>query len=251
MRLAVQTYTLRDQMNSDFWGTLRKIAALGYAGVELTDVRGIMRAEDLQSRLETMSLCVVGVHVGLEQIESELDAVLDYYSEVGVDHITIPYITPERRQTAHDWMALGGFLSDAGARARERGMILGYHNHDFEMKKYDGVTGLDILLRAADGRSLQWEPDTFWIQYAGEDPVEYIKRYAGRIGLLHIKDMAAGPEKKFAPVGAGILDWSAIFRAAKTADIPWLIVEQDDCYGASPLDIIAESLHNIRKMNLT
>ncbi len=51
--------------------------------------------------------------------------------------------------------------------------------------------------------------------------------------------------------GAGILDWSAIFRAAKTADIPWLIVEQDDCYGASPLDIIAESLHNIRKMNLT
>ena len=250
MRIAVQTYTLRDQMTSDFWGTLRRIAAMGYAGVELTDVRGIMRAEDLQSRLETMSLCVVGVHVSLEQIESELDEVLDYYSEVGVDHITVPYVPQERRNTAHDWMALGGLLSEAGSCARERGMILGYHNHDFEMKKYDGVTGLDILLRAADARNLQWEPDTFWIQYGGENPVEYIKRYAGRIGLMHIKDMTVGAEKKFAPVGTGILDWSAIIPAAKAAGIPWLIVEQDDCYGASPLDIIAESLHNIKNMKL-
>ncbi len=250
MRIAVQTYTLRDQMTSDFWGTLRKISAMGYAGVELTDVRGIIRAEDLQSRLETMSLCVVGVHVALEQIESELDNVLDYYSEVGIDHITVPYVPKDRRTAAHDWVALGGLLSDAGAQARARGMILGYPNHDFEMQKYDGVAGLDILLRAAEEHNLQWEPDTFWIQYGGENPVEYITRYASRIGLMHIKDMTAGAEKKFAPVGSGILDWPAIFRAAKAADIPWLIVEQDDCYGASPFDIIAESLHNIKNMKL-
>jgi len=250
MRLAVQTYTLRDQMKSDFWGTLRKIAALGYAGVELTDVRGTMRAEDLQSRLETMSLCVVGVHVSLEQIEAELDEVLDYYSEVGIDHLIVPWVPEDRRGSAHDWLTIGGMLSDAGARARERGMILGYHNHDFEMKKYDGVAAIDILLGAAEGRNLQWEPDTFWIQYAGENPVEYIKRYAARISLLHIKDMTSGPEKNFAPVGAGILDWPAIMAAAKAADIPWLIVEQDDCYGAAPLDVIAESLHNIKNMKL-
>lgn len=249
MRFAVQTYTLRDQMTNDFWGTLRKISALGYAGVELTDVRGIIRAEDLQSRLETMSLCVVGVHVALEQIESELDAVLDYYSESGIDHITVPWVPQERRGSAHDWLALGGLLSDCGAKARERGMILSYHNHDFEMQKYDAVAAIDILLRAAEPRNLQWEPDTYWIQYGGENPVEYIKRYSGRIPLMHIKDMAPGAERKFSPVGSGILDWPAIMAAAKAADIPWLIVEQDDCYGTPPLDVIAESLHNIKKMN--
>jgi sugar phosphate isomerase/epimerase len=248
MRIAVQTYTMRDQMKADFWGTLRKVAALGYAGVELTDVRGIMRAEDLQSRLENMSLCVVGVHVALEQIESELDEVLDYYSEAGIDRLTVPWVPETRRASAHDWMALGGLLSDAGARARERGIILGYHNHDFEMKKYDGVAGIDILLKAADARNLQWEGDTFWIQYGGENPAEYIKRYSDRIALLHIKDMTAGEERKFAPIGTGILDWPAIMAAAKAAGVRWLIVEQDDCYGASPLDVVAESLQNIKKM---
>src|SRR5690606_30637709 len=90
------------------------------------------------------------------------------------------------------------------------------------------------------------EIDTYWVQKGGEDPAQYLRKYSGRVPLIHIKDMAQ--DGSFAEVGTGTLDWPAIFAAAQTTDAVAYIVEQDICPG-NPLDSIRLSYENFQKMN--
>lgn len=249
MKTALQLHTVRKLIAKDFWGTCQKIADLGYQGVELTDTRALLDATDLQTRLMRMGLIPVGVHVDLEPLESELDMVLEYYRKAGINQIVCPWLPENRRETAAAWMAMGRQLSAIGQQCRDRGFVFSYHNHAFEFAKFDGVYGLDLLLGHSDPQYLKWELDTYWVQFGGENPVAYMQRHAERISLLHVKDMAAGPDRKFAPVGAGVLDWRAIIAAANQAGIDWLIVEQDDCYNTPPLEVAQISLKTLRKLS--
>jgi len=90
------------------------------------------------------------------------------------------------------------------------------------------------------------EIDTYWVQFGGGDPVDYINRLKGRVPVLHLKDMAPGEERRFAEIGEGILDWPAILAASEAAGTEWLCVEQDNCYDRDPLDSAKISLTNLR-----
>lgn len=248
--VAAQLYTLRDLIARDFLGTCRSVAKMGYKGVELVDTRSILTAANLKKEMAAMGLGVAGVHVGIEQLETNLDAVAGYYGEAGVSHLVCPYMPDTRRKTAADWKKQATILAGIGAQLRTKGFTFCYHNHDFEFQKFDGVTALDILFSNTDARSLASELDTYWVQFAGDNPVTVMHKYSGRLPLLHCKDMTAGPERKFAPVGSGILDWKAIFQAAVKVGVKWYIVEQDNCYDTPPLEALRTSLENLKKMGI-
>src|SRR5437870_2072926 len=126
-------------------------------------------------------------------------------------------------------------------------MQLCYHNHAFELDRFNGRTGLDILFGAADPDLVHAEIDMYWIQYGGGDPVEMVRRFAGRAPLIHLKDMAADGTRTFAEVGEGIMDWPAILAASQSAGAQWYIVEQDTCR-RSPFESIEISLRNLRRL---
>ena len=89
---------------------------------------------------------------------------------------------------------------------------------------------LDYVYATVSPKVLKGEIDTYWVKTGGEDPVAYIRKYAGRVPFLHIKDRAPVPADAacpFAEIGQGILDWDAIFAAAQQAGVNWYIVEQD------------------------
>jgi len=243
--VALQMYTLREEAANDFTGTLMQVAEMGYAGIELAGTGGLS-ATDLKRLTSDLGLAVAGSHVGLDQLEGSLDAALDYYSELGAKFIACPWL-PESRRSEDGFHRLADTLNSAGAKSRDHGIQLCYHNHDFEFAEYGGKTGFDILFGAVDRELVKVELDTYWVQFAGLDPANLIREYGGRIPLVHLKDMTAGDPPTFAEVGEGRMDFHAIFHACdETGGVAWYVVEQDKCQ-RPPLESARISLDNLRK----
>jgi sugar phosphate isomerase/epimerase len=244
--IAVQMYTLRNEVASDYAGTLRAVAELGYGAVELTTL-GSFSAAELRTELDTLGLQVAGMHVGLDRLERQLDTVLDELRTLGARYVVCPAVPPERRSSAEGWRELARSLDQIGRRCRSQGLQLCYHNHDFEFQRFDNQTGLDILFGASDPELVKSELDVYWAAFAGADPVALIRQLGSRVPLIHLKDMAADPSRTFAEVGHGVLDFAAIFAAGDEAGVEWYIVEQDRC-ARPPLESIGMSLAYLRSI---
>lgn len=244
--LAVQMYTLRNDVANDYPGTLRAVAELGYQAVELATLGGLTAAT-LRTHLDALGLHIVGMHIGLEQLEHQLDQTLDDLTTLGVRSLICPWLPPERRSSAAHYRAIAHTLNQIGRTAQERGIQLCYHHHDFEFQPIDSSTGMAILLEHTDPTLLHIELDVYWAAFAGIDPIALIRQLAGRVALVHLKDMAATPQREFAEVGHGTLDMPHILAACDHAEVAWLIVEQDTC-ARPPLESIRMSLDYLRTL---
>ncbi|ACV59165.1 sugar phosphate isomerase/epimerase family protein [Alicyclobacillus acidocaldarius] len=231
--IALQMYTLRKPLEEDFDGTLRRVAEIGFRLIELHHY-GPYTAGDLRRRLDELGLRAISAHVPLVRLESEIDGVLEEAQALGLEYVVCPWLPAERRE---DYAALADVLARASERVCAAGLGFSYHNHDFEFASYEGQTALDWLLERVADAGL--ELDVYWAHHAGFDPVEIIRRYRGRLDLLHAKD--ATPDGHFAAVGTGVLPWDAIFQASAEAGVRYVIVEQDVCPG-DPFEAIATSL---------
>ncbi len=240
--IALQMYTVRAEAQADFAGTLRQVAAIGYPAVQLAGY-GDRQAADLRQLLDDLGLTVAGAHIALERLETALDDEIDYNAQLGNRDLICPILRAERRGDEAAVRAVVGTLNAIGARCRERGARFSYHNHAFEFERVGDRTLMEILLDETDPAAVYWEPDVYWIAHAGQDPAAWLRRYAGRCPLVHLKDMTAGQPPTFAEVGEGILDFQPIFAA--TADAEWYVVEQDTC-ARPPLESIAISLRHLR-----
>ena len=246
--IALQLYTVRDETARDFAGTLRRAGAMGYDGVEFAGYGGLP-AHEVRALLEETGLRAASTHVGLDLLEGNLEAEIDYCLAIGCPCIVLPWLPSERRGPAA-LRALAPLLDEVGRRCHDHGLAFGYHNHDFEFARDGGDGGdsdtmlLDRLLDATDPALVALELDVYWAAYAGVDPVALLRRYAGRVPLLHIKDMAS--DRGFTEVGDGTLDLSAVLRAAGDG-VRWLIVENDAPRIAS-LESARRSLENLRAL---
>ncbi len=244
--IAAQMYTVRQAAAEDLRGALRRVAKLGYAGVELAGTFG-MTATELSQTLNDLGLKSVSAHVPLTDLRQNLAWEIDYYLAVGVNFLICPWLPPEQRGNEADYRALGAELNRIGEVCRTRGLQLCYHHHDFELVQFNGKYALDILLAESDPTNLQLEADTYWLKFGGEDPATYIRRWPGRVPLIHLKDMTATQPPTFGEVGTGILDWSSIFAAANEVGAKWYLVEQDKCPG-DPFESLKISLEKLQKL---
>jgi sugar phosphate isomerase/epimerase len=241
----LQLYTVRDDLNEDFAGTIQKIAAIGYAGVELAGY-GKHTAAEVKTILADNGLKVVGGHVPIDRVLGDPDGVIEEYKAFAAPNVTVPWIGEEYRKTLDGYRELGAKLGAAGEKYRAAGLTLCYHNHDFEFKlSEDGVYGFDALFAGASPETLQVEMDTFWVQKGGQNIAAYLNKYAGRVPLVHLKDMSEDGD--FRPVGEGIINYPALFAAAEAAGVQHYIVEQDRCTTATPLESVAISYKNLKE----
>ena len=242
--IALQMYTLRDDADKDFAGTIRKVAEIGYAAVELAG-RGHLSVQELSGLLADNHLKVAGSHIGLEALESDLSKIIEENLALGNRHIVVPYLAEERRRTADDYKKLAGTLNEFGQTLQSSGLTLCYHNHDFEFKPLDnGQMGEDILLENTDPSLVKAEVDTYWVLKAGQDPVAFLKKHSGRVPLIHIKDMDPSDDS-FAPVGTGRLPLDELVAIAPEVGAEYLIVEQDVCKGPA-IEAVTLSYNNLK-----
>jgi sugar phosphate isomerase/epimerase len=244
--IALQMYTVRDIAAEDFAGVLRQVAEIGYAGVELAGTGGLTSSE-LQTTLAELGLQVAGSHVNLDLLENNLGGTIQENQAIGSTYVTLSYVAEDRRKRLDDWRTVADLLNRAGKELRQAGMQLCYHNHAFEFEIFDGKFALDWLYELTDPDLVKAELDTYWIQYAGQDPAAYIRKHADRVALVHLKDMEPGEGRFFAEVGEGVLDWPAVFEASEAAGAQWYIVEQDRCRRPS-IESARLSYENLKKM---
>src|SRR4051812_13945108 len=206
--IALQSYTIRDELSKDYFGTLGKVAEVGYQGVEIgPPPEGITIAE-FKNHLSAIGLQVIGAHAGIEQLTAGLAAQVDYLHEVGGEYVALSHNFDSRQAV----LETARLFNRIGENCRTEGIQFLYHNHDREFARFDGEYALDILLQATDPGLVKMELDTYWVKRGGADPVDYLRKLHGRCPLLHIKDMEPGEEQFFAEVGEGILDFDAILN---------------------------------------
>lgn len=241
--VALQLYTLRDIASKDFAGTLKHVSEIGYAGVEFAGY-GEMQAKELKKLLGDLNLKPAGSHVSIETLTTDLKKVIDYNLEIGNSFIVCPW---QKYDAKSDFISFAKTLNDIGKQCHDSGLKLCYHNHAHEFERFDGVYGLDLLFENTDPDLVDFEIDTYWLKYAGADPISYIRKFGKRGSLLHLKDMER-VGRDFAEIGTGIMDIRGIISIAQLIGTQWLIVEQDKCK-RDPLESVKISFDNLKKIN--
>lgn len=247
--IALQMFTLREEAAKDFVGTLRAVSKIGYAGVELAGMGGL-GAEPLKALLDDMGLVVAGSHVALQALEGNLQEVIDDNLALGNRYVVCPSLPSERRADAAGYNGVAESLNRAGSALKRVGLQLAYHNHAFEFVRLPGGEyAYDTLMMSTDPELVKIEMDIFWVKKAGEEPAAYLRKYANRVPLIHLKDMTPDPDATFAEVGEGVMDFPAIFEAAAVAGAEHYIVEQDRCQ-RPPLESVKISFQNLQTMGM-
>jgi sugar phosphate isomerase/epimerase len=219
--LAVQLWTVREELATDLDGVLRQLAEIGYGAVEPFDV--VSDPSGLRASLDAAGLVAPSVHGKTEQGA----ALFDGAKAVGAETVYIAYEPPERFATVDSVRELAGELREFAATAAGYGLRAGYHNHDHELSSIlDGRTALEILAELA-GEQLELEVDIYWAATGGQDVAALLGRLGERVTALHVKDGPAVRGEPMTAVGAGTLPIAEIIRSA-----PWVqryIVEEDEC----------------------
>ena len=212
--VALQMYTLRNETEVDFTGTLKKVADLGYNGVEFAGYGGLS-APELKAVLDGLGLSAASSHVPLDQLKNNLSDVISYQQAIGNSYIVCPFLMPDERTEAH-YLELAHTLNHVGEECAKEGLTFAYHNHDFELETLsNGRKVLDYLLEETNPEWVHAEFDIYWLTKAGEDPAEWLKRYKGRTPLVHLKDMTTDSEQFFAELGTGGVNLDSVLNLGK------------------------------------
>jgi sugar phosphate isomerase/epimerase len=243
-KIALQLYSIKELTNVDFLGTLEKVAKIGYDGVEFAGYFGTS-AKELRRTLDDLGLQAAGSHIGITELEENLDQTIEYSLEIHSPYIICPGLPEEMRDSADAYKRTAERFNRIGERCKENGIRFGYHNHDIEFEKFEGQYGLDLLMNHTQSDHLFVELDTYWVEHAGLHSIDFIHQYKERCRVLHIKDMKSEEDKKNIEIGSGIMDFNKITAAAKQYNVDWYTVEQEE-YDLPQLKSIEMSLQYLR-----
>ena len=186
MDISLQLWSIKEEVKEDFAHALELTEKAGYQGVEFAGYHGKM-PEELKELLARYHLKSISAHVGLDRFRGSFDEEIDYAKKLGHKMIVCPW---SDCKTEAEIVEDARFLESCAKKAARDEIIIGYHNHDQEFKRFNGRYAMDILLENMP--SVRYEPDVFWIAYAGLDPLVYIKPLAnaGRVCAIHAKELA-------------------------------------------------------------
>jgi sugar phosphate isomerase/epimerase len=271
-RIGVQLYTVRDQMEKDFTGTLEQVAQIGFKEVEFAGYFN-HSAADVKSLLDRLGLTAPSSHIGLDVLQKDLAGQIQIAHTIGHEFITVPALMEAfagKTIDADFWQRTAAEFNRIAKALQAEGVGFAYHNHSFEFVPLgDGRTGYDILLTQTDPSLVKFELDLLWATFAGQDPVEMFKRSPGRFPMWHVKDIhgvadarraaaASGGNviqqmgaamSRLAAVGTGDIDFRRIFAQASTAGLKHFFVENDAAPNTpSSLGDIRTSYDNLKRM---
>src|ERR1700675_3652504 len=242
--LREQLYTVRQDAARDLPAVLEAVRKIGYTEVETYwDIYGHPPAE-LRRMINDHGLPAPSGH-------------FDYAKSLGVQYVICP-ILPESM-----WLTLDGYKRAAdqfniwGETIHQGGMQFGFHNHNYEFRRFGDITGFETMMSRCDPKLVCIEMDCYWITQAGRDPLQMFRQYGNRIKLIHLKDRKPGfptsqvkdaAAEHFTEVGAGTIHWQEILAAADKNGVKHLFVERDS--GDLPaMESLRISYQNLQKID--
>lgn len=250
-QLSVQLWSVKDDVAGDFKGTLKKLAAMGFQGVEFAGNFGPYAddAKGLKKFLDRLGLKASGAHVGFDKFSPDVfDKTVAFYKAIDCRYLIIPM--DKRAFTPEGAKEVAADLEAIQAKLKPHGMYTGYHNHKPEMLGEPGATPWDVIGKGTS-TDVILQQDVGWTEVAGKDPVEFVKSYPGRTITTHYK--AAAPEEgnsEHPIIGQDTTDWKSLIIANRTVGgTLWLVVEQE-AYpkGMTPMQSVEASLKGLQKI---
>ena len=274
--IGVQAMMLKDNFAADgAFETLRKVSEIGYHAVEISQIPMTPAnvAELGRARTELgMDIAALSASLTLtpgiagESLTTDFDKIVNDAKTLDASMVRIGMLPFSAMSSLDAVLEFCDATNDMAARLAEHGIGLYYHNHHIEFAKYDGKQLLDIIADRAPLLGL--EIDVHWVQRGGLDPVTTLKKYGERVSMVHLKDYRIGQIPpaafeslsagdfpafmaaftgvvQFAEVGEGNLDFPSIIDASEEIGARYLLVEQDEHYGRTPLECLQTSYDNL------
>lgn len=253
-KLGVQLYTIRDYMKDPDFADLafKKLHDLGYTEVQ-TAGKAPFDEQLFAELLRKNGLSIIGTHYDLQKVLHAHEETMELHRMWGTTNIGIGAMPKEPRT---DLAALKAFIEDFNRAAEvyaKNGFRLTYHNHSFEFVRIDGFkTVMDLLYEELDPKNTSFVLDTCWVAGGGADVVEWMEKLAGRIDILHLKDLYLKQEDGknlpwMAEVGYGNLAWDKIMSAAERIGVKHYVVEQDAAWHGTPFNSLKMSADFLAK----
>jgi sugar phosphate isomerase/epimerase len=232
--VGLQLYTVRNLAQQSLERTLEQVASAGFHLVETAGLYG-RRPEELRALFDRYELRSSSGHYPLDQAEGSLDTVVATARTLGQEWVVVPFLPPAQRSSLAAYTAIADRFNRIGEKVRAAGLRFAYHNHDFEFQTFgSSAPAYDTLAARTDPALVSFELDAYWAYKAGYDPLDLVRRFPGRIALLHVKDGTEAPAKTMTDVGKGVIDFGKLLAEAQAAGLRYAFVEHDQ-----PADALA------------
>lgn len=245
--LGLQLYTIRDYMKDEasIRESFLKLKELGY---DVGQTAGFfVGAEKFAEIAKETGLKICGTHCGFNELVADPDKAMREHEALGTTNIGIGGMPGEVRA---DVEALKDFINksnDFAAYISKFGFKFTYHNHSFEFSKLGEKRIMDYLVDGFDPENVSFVLDTYWVQHGGGDVRAWMEKLAGRIDILHLKDMGTKPDGTpfITEIGQGSINFEGILDVAEKIGVKHYVVEQDTCPG-DPFDSLKISRDYIK-----
>ena len=251
-KLAAQLYTVRDYTRTaeDFRATIKKVADIGYTAVQVSGI-GPIPHEEVKAITDESGLTICITHVGFDYLQNDTEAAIAQHKLWNCPNVAVGCLPgPYREGGLESFKRFAKDATEVGKKLADAGLTFSYHNHSFEFVRFGDRTGLDVIYEESDPRYLQAEIDTYWVQHGGGDSIAWIRKMAGRMPVIHFKDMVMYEGRQtMAEIGEGNLNWPGIIVACEEAGVEWYAIEQDICL-RNPFESLKISYDNLRAMGV-
>ena len=253
MEIGAQFYTLRNfcKTTDDLALTMRKVADIGYTTIQLSATCDF-DAQWMKEQLAANGLTCVVTHTDTAKMQADLKKVCDDHKTFGCANIGLGYYNFKNDPLEDAYKQFCETYHPIAEGIKAEGLYFMYHNHNAEFRKLEGKTILDKMAEDFSADELGFILDTFWIQAGGANPAEWIRRYAGRIPVIHLKDFRYAGEipNCICAIGDGNINFDAVAAAAADSKVEYMLVEQDNCHGEDPFSALKRSYDYLHAMGL-
>ncbi|MEW6549402.1 MAG: sugar phosphate isomerase/epimerase [Spirochaetota bacterium] len=247
---ASPTFLFRERCPSELGQIMKRLAEIGFDGLELYGMFGFS-SDEILSFCEEHNLGIVSDHVHFDEFSKDTEGVISRRTSMGAKFLTIDNIPPAMMPGTKAFPEAVREIERISLLCKRHGVQLLYHNHGYDlMNKVDGIPMLDIILESTDPDLLKFQPDLGWISLGGGDPVRYLEKYKDRCPIIHIKDYfstapllleSAFPLGKnrggadysffeFRPSGYGIMNYPDLMPRILACDPVWITTDHDLSY---------------------
>jgi len=258
--LSFQSWGVREQIVNDFDGTLHKLGAVGYKGVEMCSPKGYewagfaplikIEASDMRKRIEDAGLFCKSCHMQQREVVGDgLPGTIEWAKKLGLHVLVIASAALAEDATLDDWKKVAEEFNKSGEVIKKAGLQLAYHNHTIG-PELNGEQLYDILMRLFDPSLIKMQFQIACIS-EGFDVIEYIAKYSGRFISLHMHDWDP-VNKKIVPLGKGVVDWKKLLTTAKAGGIAdyGMILELESQPPDDPFEALVVSYEYLNTLGL-
>jgi sugar phosphate isomerase/epimerase len=239
--LGIQLYMVKEDMEKDTSGTLKKLGEMGYTQIEsYGGNKGMFWGignKVFQKLANGYGLTLISSHYNDEPGGFEQQA--EKAAEIGMKYLICPWKGPQK--SIDNFKRLADEFNRNGEICKKHGMRFGYHPHDYPYKGIDGQLPIDVLLANTDKNLVDFQMDYYYTVTEGQDPEEYIKKYSHRFRLCHMRDVLKerlpkdSKEESACDLGQGIINYPHLLSTAMDNGMQYFFVEQSRFHNETPL----------------